>query len=516
MLELFGIQEIGRFEVAQPVMFDEDLRGISARSQTPAPFLGVIDDFVGFLHPELAARFQAVWSQDLSSPNASGMHWKRSDDMGYGFEYQQPEIGPPIAREVYPPVLRRVTHRSHITSLAAGEYVRPDAADMEKGRRPFTDMVSRVKLIGVHLPLGTVVDTSGGSMSAQVIDGLRFIIHRAGESSFGAVNISYATHAGPHDGQSILEHAIDELVRLRDGHLAVVFPVGNHYESRCHARFRLAPTEVRLLQWHILPDSATASFLEIWLPPGAENQIGVRVENPSGEKSDLVQVGKLWVTTDPAIGCFAVIFPMQVANSDSERGTMAFVAVAPTRPKASTGAIAMHGVWLVEVHNCSAQAVEEIDAWIERNDSLFGRRVRGRQSYFVDPDYELNGRRPTPPEDNASSHVKREGSFSTFATGVETIAVGGYAGCRHKTSRVADYSAGGWALTRRNWMANYGPLGTGEILYKLSQAAAVPLLVGPVQPGNPQVPTIPGVDPGNARRVGFGELPFPTDPSPPT
>ncbi|SDD77948.1 Subtilase family protein [Variovorax sp. CF079] len=556
VLELYWIAEIGRFEVSQPVALDERLLTGFTRSLESAPFVAVIDDFVGFLHPELAARFQAVWSQDLSSPNASGSHWKAPGDMSYGFEYRQPKGVPPTTDRVYPPVLRRATHGSHVTSLAAGKYVRPDAADMTKGKLPFTDLVSdpAVKLIGVHLPLGTVVDTSGGSMSAQVIDGLRFIIRRAGENSYGAVNISYATHAGPHDGQSILESAIDSLVRLRNGHLAVVFPVGNQYEARCHARFRLDPTEVRSLKWHILPDSSTLSLLEIWLPPGADDLIGVKVEDPSGNKSNLVQIGNIWPTTDPAnSGGFAVIFLKWVANRlYGNAGTMVLIAVAPTRPRGSTNLVAMHGVWRVEVHNCSTQAVGEIDAWIERNDSLFGRPVRGRQSYFVDPYYEKNGRRPTQPNDNAWSPVKREGSFNSFANGLEPIAVGGYVGCRRKTSKVADYSAGGWALTRHregtdvlarsdefkglpgvrgagigavsvvrmngtsvaapqvtrlivNWMAAIkGPLGTGQILLRLSQAAGVPP-AGSVQ----LQPAIPGDDSGNTRRVGFGELSFP-------
>ena len=47
-----------------------------------------------------------------------------------------------------------------------------------------------------------------------------------------AVNISYGTFAGPHDGSSLLESALDELLAMGRKNFAIVLAAGNARRER--------------------------------------------------------------------------------------------------------------------------------------------------------------------------------------------------------------------------------------------------------------------------------------------
>ena len=56
-------------------------------------------------------------------------------------------------------------------------------------------------------------------------------------------------------------------------------PAGNGYQSRTHANAVLAPRTRQkdhgtALHWRVLPDDHTQSFLELWLPEGAQGPHG--------------------------------------------------------------------------------------------------------------------------------------------------------------------------------------------------------------------------------------------------
>jgi hypothetical protein len=193
--------------------------------------IGIIDDFVAFAHPAFAAangdsRVRFVWSQDAKAPasRAAGF-WQAAQHLGYGHELVV------ASAEAYPAVLPRATHGTHVADLAAGHW--PDAAEQAPD------------IVAVHLPRRGVDDTSGSALKMQALDALHYIIERAGPQAGVVVNLSYGTMAGAHDGKSILELAIDELIDLLEGRLHVVLPAGNSYDARCHAVLDLAPDHPR-------------------------------------------------------------------------------------------------------------------------------------------------------------------------------------------------------------------------------------------------------------------------------
>lgn len=405
------------------------------------PVLGIIDNFVAFANPCFrdengASRVVGVWLQEPERP--AGAHqadWCGAKSrLGYGFE-----LAPPPLRRAYPSVTRRATHGMSVAYLAAGTLRMHGAAAHETP--PPTS-----KIIAVQMPLRTLEDASGGGLSVNALDGVRYILARAGAGAKVVVNLSYGTMAGPHDGTSILEEAFDQLIDLRQGDLAIVLPAGNGYEARGHAFFALPPSkreQGKVLRWNILPDDETPSFLEIWLPDGASEEVAIEVTSPSGAMARVENPG-LWFSDMQVTqkSSFGVLYAPKVANG--RVGTMILVAVAATQSRERVAVVAPHGVWTVRLWNRNAKEAYAIHAWIERDDTSRGMVRRGRQSYFLDANYQPRGLAPGEPAINDMADVKRAGSFNTIATGNRTVVVGGYVEKSATPGNdVAPYSGGG-------------------------------------------------------------------------
>jgi hypothetical protein len=107
--------------------------------------------------------------------------------------------------------------------------------------------------------------------------------------------------------------------------------------------------------------------------------------------------------------------------------------------------VAPAGVWTVRLENLALTPTDVVHAWIQRDESLYGHPIRGRQSYFDDPSYERYddaGREID--TDNARSIVRRAGLLNALATGRDTVVVGGFV---RTTRKLAKYAAGGPVTT---------------------------------------------------------------------
>lgn len=271
----------------------------------------------------------------------------------------------------------------------------------------------------VQLPASTVVDTTGGSLAFHVVDGLHYIVDRAqrigrndadnpGDVLKYAANpivvtLGYGALAGSHDGTSIAELAIDELVnRAHPNRLWVVLAAGNAHHSRSHASLRLRPGEPGQLVWAVPPDNPLESYLEIWLPEhdslgqplaGVAERMLVEIQPPGAEPTRLA-LGQ-WLClqdareADPARGCVAgAVFARRVAQSDQPT-TMVLLASAPTRRawpgEGPARAPGRAGDWSISLTWAPQQPAQpapvlEVHAWVERSDLVFGpgRRLQSR------------------------------------------------------------------------------------------------------------------------------------------
>jgi hypothetical protein len=402
--------------------------GLSETGRPAKLILGVIDDFIGFGHSCHQGHVERVWSQNELRPQpvADTARWTSCVSMGYGYELtrkspqtHQPKI--PLGAIDYPSIQAAYSHGSHVASLMRGS-----GADAVKAT-----------MFAVHLPRTVLRDTTGGAMSVQVLDGIRYILAHANSKDHIIINVSYGTFAGPHDGTSLLELAMDDLVNAYEGRLQIVFPAGNQYESRCYAKVNLGSdgSKKERLRWKILPDDRTPSFLELWVTPEDAKHLEVEIVSPSGTvNSPKISQGNAWFSC-AAPGCTsAVIFPSRNAMSEKSEGVL--IALAGTASTTGSGDFSEHGVWQILLH---AKQPITVDAYIERDDT-FGRPARGRQSYFVDELYEKHFRVPGQKTDSPGDRVIRYGSLNTVVTGNGVVSVGAYT---RKEKRTSWYSAAG-------------------------------------------------------------------------
>lgn len=440
-------KEVKRFELGMPVNpnavgnnFETSINNLYTPVENEL-VVGIIDDFVGFAHntfadtssaSKTASRVARVWSQSLKSPSAK--YWKKSiASTSYGFELDFSKMKSfKDLRQAYPSTLPNMTHGSHVASVAAGNkaYKNPnEVADLH------ADKAVSASIIAVHLPQSTLEDSSGGAMNAQILDGIYYVLANSREDAKVVINASYSTHAGAHDGTSILEVAMDELISLSNEKLAIVLPVGNHYEARGHAKFDLTTNpdtkkfEQKML-WQVLPDCSSSSFMEIWLPKEQASMVEIELTDPTQNSIQQAGVGQNWVLGhDRKSPKCSIIFPEM--SGSSTKGVMALLVISPTRQDASNIGVAQHGLWTAIVRlSKKAEKIKNltisVDAWIERNDTIKRAHRQRGQSYFVDRTYEKYGQKPGQTLDNNASYIKRKGSRNTIAGGNKTIVVGGY------------------------------------------------------------------------------------------
>ena len=450
---------IARFELGVPVVptFNPSPTPVLAPLSANPPnavIVAVIDDGLAFAQQRFRdaagnTRVKYFWNQD----DTTGIN--PPPGFGWGRELRQSEINALLNACTHSAIVdeeelyrlagqtlaaRRSKHGTHVMDLACG--MDPQQVTAQS---PY--------LIGVQLPHWVTAETSGATLTPPVLDALSYILQRADEIAALentaplpiVVNLSYGTIAGPHDGTSLLEQAIDQLMASRATPLRVVLPAGNHYLARCHARFGMAAAQplfhpVEPLQWRVQPDDQSASFVEIWLPHSqtgqALPQVEVRITTPDGAMSPWIGPGADWSWPSPGNVRFYATYIDPFPPGSRPH---ILCAMAPTAQVSTVPRTAPSGTWRIEVKN-NGRAIT-VDAWVQRGDTPPGYRLFGRQSRFDDARYvrfDLAGR---PEEDDIGpSHIRRYGSINAFATGHEAIVIGGFRRRDYKASR---YSGAG-------------------------------------------------------------------------
>jgi len=440
------------------------------------PIVGIIDDGVGFLNTNFndsngRTRIRYFWNQngDESTPQSIAPIPKHNEpehysveNLGYGYELIHTDIDGIRQRFTeknlanaenssygslsYSSVARHASHGTHMLDLAAGY-----RNDSNKHIWDETALIA----VQVHNSSDITPDTSGRWMGVRMLDGIRYILERATRlpASINSswqynigywesdkttvlerpvlINISQGNIAGPHNGTSILEKAIDELIETHestDFPLSVFLSSGNHKQSRCHASVNVMPSERKVLSWRVYPDDRTPNFMELWLPePKAnrkfdENHLEIRVCAP-GEAFDAARPIKLGecrlLRNNTDIPECVVVGLSKNNNATGDRG-MFLCAISPTLktiPNAATP-----GVWNIYLCNRSDSIACEINAWIERDDATINTVIAGTQSHFEDSMFNHLDEFGYPLQHDKPSYgvIRVEGTISGIATGAHT------------------------------------------------------------------------------------------------
>ena len=269
------------------------------------------------------------------------------------------------------------------------------------------------------------------------------------------INTSFGYIAGPHDGTGPVERYFDFVTAHNQNPTRFVLPAGNAQLSRCHAVIDLVTHTDVDLEWIVQPDDKTHSVVQVWLPDRGANRMTMTVVLPDGTVSPPIpdtpwQLGipDPSTTIVDAAGrvCGLLEFGPYLQRS------LFHLAIFPTeRAQPDTRRLAPAGEWRLRFHRTGAQGVVA-DAWVQRDNSLYGYPQAGRQSYFDDPGYVrfaeanfgLRGDVVTDDEDPAQlgipTPVTRASLFNAIATGASVVTAGGF---HERNLRLAGYSAGG-------------------------------------------------------------------------
>lgn len=378
------------------------------------PVIAVIDDGLPFLH-------DAYRYTDSPSRQRTRVMRFKSLDKNYPVELKQDQIESHLDKHEtlayksigYPRVERDESHGSHLMDVAAG--------------KSGSGIAGKLPVIAVQLPTETVVDSSGGSLAVHAADAFRYVLNQVPENQPVVTCMSYGIHAGPHDGSSVFECALDEMLMQRPN-AALVIPAGNNFLARGHARMQWPPAsqEVKQLVWRILPGDSTDSFCELWFDAWNETadteapfEIALTPPQAIDQWCDKPGVYAAYKASQNQLPVATVV--IQKLNRAGKTRWMALLCVAET----VNAKDAPHGLWKIKIKPKNKGQPMTVDAWIERDGAVFGGNCGGLQSYF---------------EDTSELAVTGTGTLNGIATGSETIVVGAYV---EKTGYISSYSASG-------------------------------------------------------------------------
>jgi hypothetical protein len=471
------VDVVTRYKLCTPVEYPvQALREDTEPSAVPlagadgGPVIALIDGGLAlghsaFLRPDRTPRVAHFWRQDdhLGSrylrdaartgtpwPNAQG-HWRPAETMGYGEQLDRAGIMDAMSASTYLGLVdedalyrrlglwdldRLAHHGTHVLSLAAGPYRYPEQSGTEAAppswgvsSRDDLQTAEGCDLVAVQLAWANVLDTSGRSVDAHILDALMYVQAHCEDGASVVVNLSWGGNAGPHDGSSILEKAMIDWCDLRAGTSRIAVSAGNSYQARGHANEVLLQDESLELKWRILPECHTPSFMELWLDREVAGTGDLRVQvTPPGASVPLEIMAPGVVTWSPQGRPVATVVMLDKPTLGLG-ASMLLLAVEPTAGDAP-GGWAPPGLWRVMVSNRGAERLE-VCAYIERNDVAMGLFTGAKQSHFEDERYNLGEsiddaivQRPSAPfEQGNQSSVRRTGTLNHLASGADATNV---------------------------------------------------------------------------------------------
>jgi subtilisin family serine protease len=256
--------------------------------------IGIVDSGFDLTHPVFLdaqgrTRILVAWDQ----VNLVGAAGATPTAFGYGVEYTGATIDRHVSAQRVVIVKNHVAagaHGTYVTGIAAGNGAPPDTY---KGVAP-----------GANLILVTYRNDVPVGGSAYVLDAIDYIRKHATTSGRPVViNLSQGDNLGAHDGTSLLERAIDNVVE--EGRVLIVVSAGNERGGPAshHARGKDEQGRELALSFTLAESAGRVvdgDAIELWYSGG--DRLAVALQSPGGEKSVFVEPGGAEVVVEFAAG----------------------------------------------------------------------------------------------------------------------------------------------------------------------------------------------------------------------
>ncbi|MBK7622543.1 MAG: S8 family serine peptidase [Kineosporiaceae bacterium] len=478
--------------------------------------VGVVDwgldvDHPNFRHPDGTTRLLALWDQRRHSAGRRGR--RPPAPYGYGVVHSRRDIDAAL-RTAEP--FRALgyhasdadrgggTHGCHVLDIAAG-----NGTVGPSGAAPLADLVF------VHL-----ADRGTGGLatlgdSVRLLEAVDFISRTAGSRPW-VINLSMGRHGGPHDGSTLTELALDELLSAAPGRF-IAQSAGNYHRARAHAGGRIGRGEHRTLHVLVDPADRTPNELEIWYP--GPDELAVSVIPPGQPAAEPVPLGAdraITVADTPGTTKRRIVGHLYHRAHDPNNGDHHIDVFLASGAPAGTWRVVLDG---------RRVTVGRFDAWLERDeacprcqarfapddattDHTLGTLANGRLPLVVASYDGRDPRRPPAPSSSAGPTRDARCKPDVAAPGVAVLAA-------RSAPRGSLRSPG--LLVRKSGTSMAAPHVTGAVALCLEASGGTldarqirRLVMTTAVAGSPsRSPTRPEPHPPDEQRLGAGYLNIP-------
>jgi subtilisin family serine protease len=273
----------------------------------------------------------------------------------YGVEYQQGQINTALAVANPLNVVRSIDetggHGTHVIGIAAG-----DGSAAGNGQPAFT-FVGVAPEADIVLVANRVTTEAFGD-SATTLDAVQYIFNVAQTLGRPAViNLSQGDNLGPHDGTSLLERGIDNL--LGGPGRSMVKSAGNAASAGVHASGTVTAGGTDTVQFLVPANDDTPDTLDFWYD-GAD-RLGFRITPPGGTASAIVNPG---TTTTLTLSNNNRVFVDSVVNHPNNGDNRIYVQI-----QVGSAPFVQQGTWTVTLTGTTVTS-GGWHGWIERGTTV--------------------------------------------------------------------------------------------------------------------------------------------------
>ncbi len=222
--------------------------------------VGVIDTGIDYEHgsfrkPDNSTRILAIWDQARRAQGSENP----PAGYNYGVEYDKTDIDNALGDANPTSIVPHTDphqHGTHVAGIAAG-----DGSPPGDGQPAFTfvGIAPEADIIVVR----NSVQTQAMGDSANTLDAIKYIFDKA--ASLGkpvVINLSQGDNIGPHDGTSLLERGIDNLLGAPGR--CMVKSAGNAADDSIHASGTVPASGSETVQFVIPANDTSPDIMDIW------------------------------------------------------------------------------------------------------------------------------------------------------------------------------------------------------------------------------------------------------------
>jgi len=313
--------------------------------------VGTIDSGIDFTHecfrkPDGTSRILAIWDQSLPANGAE------SPPAGYtyGVEYTKTDIDAALSATDPFSIVRHtdpVAHGSHVAGIAAGD---GSVAGDSQPAFTYVGVAPEANIIVV----ASVAGTEALGDSANALDAVQYILSKA--ASLGkpvVINMSLGDNLGAHDGTSLLEQGIDNL--LGGQGKCMVKSAGNAADDDIHASGTVPASGTSTVQFVVPTGDTSPDTIDIWYR--GSDRFGITITTPGAAPTAVVSPGTTTTVTLPNGNQAFIDSELNDPNNNDNR-----IYIQLSR---GTSSAIQQGTWDFTLHG--TQVTDgRFDAWIER------------------------------------------------------------------------------------------------------------------------------------------------------